>query len=93
MRIVGRLERLGSIKFFSLGRVIVRTAHRYSVEANPKFIRRRDFRAWSGGLETCGASKCEENTNDRVTGRAGERRMSRAQESRGKAVVHVPGAC
>ena len=45
---------------------------------------RRDCRAWSAGLETCGDSKCQENTNDRVAGR---------EDSRGKAVAHVPGAC
>ena len=37
MRIVGRLERLGDR--ISLGRMIVRTALGYSVEANPKYIR------------------------------------------------------
>ena len=38
MRIVGRLARLDDHMFF-LGRVIVRTARGYSVEANPTYIR------------------------------------------------------
>ena len=54
---------------------------------------RRDRGAWSGRLETRVESKCEEDTNDRITGRAGEREASRVQDSRGKAVAHVPGAC
>ena len=38
MRIIGRMEKLGD-KLFFLGRVMVRTARGYSVEANPKYIR------------------------------------------------------
>ena len=37
MRVVGRTERLGA-QFFFLGRVIVKTARGYSVEAHPKWI-------------------------------------------------------
>ena len=64
MRIVGRMERPGDQILF-LGRVIVRTARGYSVEANPKHI--RDVITVLG-LD----SKCEENTKDRVTSRAGD---------------------
>ena len=43
---------------------------------------RRDCRAWSGGLETRGDSKCEEHTNDRVSGSSWRtRNSSRVQES------------
>ena len=86
------MEKLGG-KIVFLGRVIERTARGYSVGANPKYI--RDVIAVLG-LEDSRPfvdSKCEEDTNDRVTGRAGERETSRVQDSRGKAVVHVPGAC
>ena len=83
MRIVERMEKLGD-KIFFLGRVIERTARGYSVEAN------RDRCAWPGKLETRVDSKCEEDTNDRITGRTGERETSRVQDRRGKAVVHVP---
>ena len=38
MRITGRMEKTGD-KFYFLGRVIERTARRYPVEANPKYIR------------------------------------------------------
>ena len=38
LRIIGRMEKLGD-KLFFLGRVMVRTARGYSVEANPKYIR------------------------------------------------------
>ena len=64
MHIVGRLARLGDRIFFP-GRVIVRTARGYSVEANPKHIPRRDCRAWSGELETFRDSKYQENANDK----------------------------
>ena len=69
MRSVGRLAQRDHHIFF-LGRVIVRTARGYSVEANPQYF--RDCRAWSGRLEICGDPKRQENTNDRVAGRAGE---------------------
>ena len=47
----------------------MRTPRGYSVEAKSEVHARRDCRAWSGGLETRGDSKCEENTNDnRVSG-------------------------
>ena len=36
--------------------------------------------------------RCQENTNDGVAGRVGERQTSRVQDSRGKAIVHVPRA-
>ena len=81
MRIVGRLARLGDQLLF-LGRVVVNAAW---VLIHP----RCDCRAWSGGLEACGDSNCQENAKDRVAGRAGERETSRVQDSRGKAVVHV----
>ena len=84
------MERMGNT-FFFLGRVIERTARGYSVES--KVHPGRDRCAWRGRLETRVDSKCEEDTNDRVTGRAGERETSRVKDSRGKAVVHVPGAC
>ena len=58
------MEKLGGKIFFS-GRVIERTARGYSVEANPKYI--RDVIAVIG-LETSVDSKCEEDTNDRITG-------------------------
>ena len=38
IRITGRMEKKGD-KIYFLGRVIERTARRYSVEANPKYIR------------------------------------------------------
>ena len=43
-------------------------ASKISLLADP----RRDCRAWPGRLETCAYSKCEENANDKVTGRVGE---------------------
>ena len=67
------LARLGD-PIFLLGRVIVRTTRGYSFEVNPKYIRRRDGRASSGGLETCGDSRLQEDANDRVAGRAGRTR-------------------
>ena len=92
MRIVGRLARLDDHMFF-LGRVIVRTARGYSVEANPTYNPRRECPTWSGGLETCSDSKCQENGNERVAVRAGERETTRGQDCRGKAVLPLPGAC
>ena len=81
MRIVRRLAQLDDQIFF-LGRVIVTTARGYSVEANPKYI--RDLIAVLGleGLDTCGDFKCQDNTNDRVAGRTGERKTGRVQDSR-----------
>ena len=87
MRIVGRIEKLGD-KNFLLGRVIERTARGYSVEAKSEVHPRRGRCARSGRLETRVDSICEEDTNDRVTGRAGEQEASRVQDSRGKAAVH-----
>ena len=89
MRIVGRMEKLGD-KMLFLGRVIERTARGYAVEANLKY--RRDCCAWSGRLETSADSEREEDATDRVTGRAGDREASCVQNSREKAVVHVPRA-
>ena len=86
------MERLGD-KIFLLSRVIERTARGYSVEANLKYIRDVIPVLGSGRLETRVDSKCEEDTNDRVTGGAGEREASRVQDSRGKAAVGVLGAC
>ena len=63
MRILGRLAQVDDQKFF-LGRVIVATARGYPVEANPKYIRDSIAVLGSGGIETCGGSKSQENTND-----------------------------
>ena len=54
---------------------------------------RRDRCARSRKLETSVDFEREEDANDRVTGGAGDWEASRVQNSRGKAVVHVPGAC
>ena len=66
MRIIRRMEKLGD-KIFFLGRVIERTARGYSVEANPKYIRRRDNCSWFGRRKTCDDSECEEDANDSIT--------------------------
>ena len=77
MRIVGRMERLGDQNFF-LDRVIARTALECSVEANPRCI--RDVIAVLGlDSRPVATLKCQENTNDRVTGRTGERETSCVQ--------------
>ena len=55
---------------------------------------RRDCRAWWAGIETCGDSMCQQDTKDRVAGRAGERnKTSRVQDTTVEAIVYVPGAC
>ena len=87
MRIVGRMEKLGD-KIFFLCRVIERTALGYSVEANPKYF--RDVIAVLG-LEDSRPVLTPPTTES--LGRAGELETSRVQDSRGKAVVHVSGAC
>ena len=90
MRLVGRLERPGDQKLFR--KVIVRTAHGYSVEANPKYI--RDVMAVLG-LEDSRpvATPSVERTPTTESLVELERETSRVQDTREKAVVHVPGAC
>ena len=93
MRIVERMEKLGDKKF-CLGRVIEKTARGYSVEANPKYIRDVIAMLGPGRLETRVGSKCEEDTNNRITGRTGDRETSRVQDShRERCCTHVPRAC
>ena len=92
MRIVGRMEQLGDHHFLSWQSDRENVSWifgRGTAEVHP----RRDFRAWSGERATRDDTKCEENTNDGINGRTGERETSRVQNSRRKAVVHVPGAC
>ena len=74
---------------FFLDRVIVTTARGQSVEANSRYT--RDVTALVG-LEGARpvSTEGQENTNDRVLGRAGKRETSDAHHSCGEAVVHVP---
>ena len=88
--VVGRVERMGDHLFF-LGRVIVRTACGYLVEANPKCI--RDVIAVFGVEDSTATPSVKRTPKTRVSDRTRERETSRVQDSRGKAVVHVPGAC
>ena len=92
MRIVGRMEKLGG-KIVFLGRVIERTARGYSVGANPKYI--RDVIAVLGLEDSRPVStpsvKRTPTTESLVE--LEKEKTSRVQDSRGKAVVHVPGAC
>ena len=65
MRITGRMEKTGD-KIYFLGRVIERTARGYSVEANPKYIRKCDKCSLFGRSKTRDDSKCEEDAKDRI---------------------------
>ena len=75
------------------GNVIVRTSCGYSVEANPKYI--RDVIAVLGledSRDVPTPSVKRTPTTESLVELENEK-TSRVQDSRGKAVVHVPGAC
>ena len=57
------------------------------MEANPNYIRDVITVLGLEEAKTCDDSECEEDANDRVAGRAGERKTSNVQDSHGKAVV------
>ena len=76
MRIVERMEKLGD-KIFFFGRVSRKNGSWMLGGGESEAHPRGDCCAWSGRLETLVDSKREEDDNDRVTDRAGDREASR----------------
>ena len=91
MRIMGRPAQLDGQTFF-LDKFLGRTARGYPVEANPKYM--RDVIAVHGvvdsGLVATQNVKRTPTTESLVELEIDKRAVR--QDSRGKAVVHVPGA-
>ena len=59
------MEKTGD-KFYFLNRVIERTARGYSVEANPKYIRKVINVLGLEETKTLDDSECKEDANDRI---------------------------
>ena len=92
MRIVRRMERLGDQNFF-LARVIVTRARGYSVEANPKYIRDVVVVLGLEDSRPVGTPSVKRTPTTESLVEVENEKTSRVQDSREKAVVHVPGAC